>query len=289
MSDPRGAPGFLPTRLVVPVRDRVVMAGRWLDAALARDPDRAVLDGVRRFCLFVGYPRSGHSLVGSLLDAHPRIVISHELDALRYVQAGLVGRDLLFRMILRRDRRFTAAGRRWTGYDYAVPGQFQGRFEDLLVIGDKRGGGSTRRLGADPELLDRLRGVVGVEVRIVHVIRDPFDTIASMHRRGGRSLRASVDRFFELCAINATIRAREEGALIDVRLEELVADPSATLRRLAGFLGVEAPSEYLQACSEVVFDAPRRPHATIEWPAGTRAEVRERIGEYAFLSDTGER
>ena len=37
---------------------------------------------VRTFLLFVGHPRSGHSLVGSLLDAHPDVVVSHELDAL---------------------------------------------------------------------------------------------------------------------------------------------------------------------------------------------------------------
>jgi len=32
---------------------------------------RRHFDAVRTFCLFIGYPRSGHSLVGSLLDAHP--------------------------------------------------------------------------------------------------------------------------------------------------------------------------------------------------------------------------
>jgi hypothetical protein len=268
---------------VVPVRDRLVMTGRWLDAALSRDPDRSVFDGVRRFCLFVGYPRSGHSLVGSLLDAHPQIVISHELDALRYVQTGVVGRDVLFRMILRRDRRFTQAGRRWTGYDYAVPGQSQGRFDELQVIGDKRGGGSTRRLGAHPDLLDRLRRVVGVDVRIVHVVRDPFDTIASMHRRGGRTLEESIDRFFALCAINDRIRSRARETLIDVRLEQLVADPSGTLGRLVGFLGLEASPEYLRACSEVVFDAPRRSRASIEWPDRAAADVRDRMVAYDFL------
>jgi len=38
--------------------------------------------------MFVGYPRSGHSVIGSLLNAHPDMVVAHELNALRYVQAG---------------------------------------------------------------------------------------------------------------------------------------------------------------------------------------------------------
>jgi hypothetical protein len=32
---------------------------------------------VHAFCLFDGYSRSGHSLVGALLDAHPKITIAH--------------------------------------------------------------------------------------------------------------------------------------------------------------------------------------------------------------------
>ena len=39
-------------------------------------------DGVQSFVLFVGYPRSSHSLVGAILDSHPEIIIPHEFDLL---------------------------------------------------------------------------------------------------------------------------------------------------------------------------------------------------------------
>ena len=39
-------------------------------------------DGVEAFVLFIGYPRSSHSLVGAILDAHPEIIIPHEYDLL---------------------------------------------------------------------------------------------------------------------------------------------------------------------------------------------------------------
>ena len=38
--------------------------------------------------MFIGYPRSGHSLIGSLLDVHPNAIVAHELDALKFVGAG---------------------------------------------------------------------------------------------------------------------------------------------------------------------------------------------------------
>ncbi len=34
---------------------------------------------VHTFVLFVGYPRSGHSLIGSMIDAHPNAIIAHEV------------------------------------------------------------------------------------------------------------------------------------------------------------------------------------------------------------------
>ena len=33
--------------------------------------DRALFDDLKTYCMFLGYPRSGHSLIGALLDAHP--------------------------------------------------------------------------------------------------------------------------------------------------------------------------------------------------------------------------
>ena len=40
------------------------------------------IDGVERFVLFIGHARSGHSIIGSMMDAHPNMVISHEFQVL---------------------------------------------------------------------------------------------------------------------------------------------------------------------------------------------------------------
>jgi len=41
-------------------------------------------DGVETFVMFIGYPRSSHSLVGAILDAHPEIIIPHQYDVIKY-------------------------------------------------------------------------------------------------------------------------------------------------------------------------------------------------------------
>ena len=43
---------------------------------------------VNSFVQFLSFPRSGHSLIGSLLDAHPNAIVSHELDAMGLVHKG---------------------------------------------------------------------------------------------------------------------------------------------------------------------------------------------------------
>jgi hypothetical protein len=246
---------------------------------------RDLFDQVERYCMFLGYPRSGHSLVGSLLDAHPEVVIAHELDALRLLRLRF-GRDQLYALILANDRSFTAAGRAWTGSDYNVPGQWQGAYRTLRVIGDKKGGQSTRRLHAHPWLLERLRRTVGVPLRVVNVIRNPYDNISSMklQLRGRPTLEDAVDEYFGLCdAMVAIKRQLGPDELFDLRYEALVAQPAASLRALYSFLGVADEEDHVGATASVVRAQPSRSRSKLAWSPVLVREVEQRVQRYEFL------
>jgi hypothetical protein len=260
---------------------------------------RAALDGrrrraqwaeVERFCFFIGYPRSGHTLVGSLLNAHPDIVIAHELQIHRFLERGF-SRDQLFSRILERDRIFGTMGRKWTGYDYDVPGQFQGSVRRLRVIGDKLGGGSSRAFGGDPDQLDRLRDCVGVPLRVLHITRNPFDNIATMVRRHHLTMTEGIDEYANLCELAGVACARlQPGEVLDMAYESFVAQPSASLAKICAFLDVDASAEYLEACAGVVWvpgsgDAPRpRSRDAVEWEPADIARVDALIERYEVLS-----
>jgi len=121
---------------------------------------RRDFESVRRFVMFAGYPRSGHSIVGACLDAHRHAVIAHELDAAHIVLAGR-SRSELFARALERAREFERGGSRGA-YDYRVPHQWQGRLQELRVIGDKRGGGLTRGVGGGGRSVGLFRWWAGV-------------------------------------------------------------------------------------------------------------------------------
>lgn len=247
---------------------------------------------MERFSLFVGYPRSGHSLIGSLLNAHPDAVISHELNVLTLVRRGYL-RAQLFDRILARDRRRARRGGDISRYDYEVPGQWQGRVRVLRVLGDKKGCGTTRLLRRRPGLLTVLETRIQCPVKLIHVVRNPFDNVATMVRREASKGRPatparSLSGYRRLCETNATVLATAPpGSTCTIRLEDLIADPPAALAELCAFLELGAPPDYLRDCSSIVFSSPRRTRGQIEWAPADVEAVNELIAAHPFLSGYG--
>lgn len=260
---------------------KVGSAGR---AAIGALRLRRALADLERFCFFLGYARSGSTLVGALLNAHPEIVIANELDVLRYVEMG-TSRNQIFSLLLQRDRDFAVFGYQWTGYDYKVPGQFQGTFERLRVMGDKRAGRSTHRLGEHPDLLDALRRTVGVPVRVIHVVRNPYDTITTMAWNSKRTLAPVVARYQRMsAAVDAARSCLDPEELLDIRYESFVEHPEEQLSELCRFLGVTTPFEYLRACASLVEPTSSRSRDRLPWSAGERREVESLIGRRPVLA-----
>jgi hypothetical protein len=271
----------------VPARAKAIVRSARAHAAVARHPE--VLWQPERFCAFIGYPRSGHTLVGALLNSHPDIVISHELDAMRFVKRG-VRRSTLFGLILARDAWFTGQGSEWTGFDYSVEGQWQGRARRYRVIGDKRGGHTSLALMEDPDLVEALHQTVRMPVAIIHVTRNPFDNIARMAKRSSeqlspeeRLLHAS-EIYFEMARVAHEQRdAWEPRWWIDVRHEDFCADPKHWMTELSNFLQIEADSEWLATTVSKVHESPSRSRDLVDWPSGLVDQIHARLDDFIGL------
>ncbi len=244
------------------------------------NPDFSDLE---RFCFFVGYARSGHTLVGTLLNAHPEMVVSHELDAVSYVRHSF-RRSQLFSLILQRDQQFGSMGRNWSGYHYEVPDQFQGHFERLRVIGDKRARSSVLQIAKQPALLDKVRRTAKVPISVIHVTRNPFDNIATEARRHNMSLTQATEWYEQICKAVRVVRPLCDPAeLVDVRYETFAAEPGPSLAELCGFLGVEASASYLEACAGIVWPSTNRTRDAVQWTTEERSGVERLIERYDVL------
>jgi len=243
---------------------------------------RAEIASVERFCMFIGHARSGHSIVGAALDAHPNIVTAHEANALLWLRGGM-SRKQLYWLLLDHEQRYNDAGRP-ARYDYRVPGQWQGRVDRLTVIGDKHGPAAARWLAAKPRLFDRLRRL-GDPLRMVEVVRNPFDNITTWAAREETDLDTARLRYFIRCQeLEDIVRRLDTDEYAMVRHEHFVADPEGTLRTLCAFLGVDAPPDYLQACASIVYDRPHHSRDDAPWTDDLVKLVEDDIERYPTLA-----
>jgi hypothetical protein len=260
-------------------------------ASETHGPTRAgaeIYRDLHAFCLFIGYPKSGHSLVGALLDAHPEVVIARAMNPLALVAVDGVPRDEVFGRLIESSREEAARGRKQNKYRYGVEGQWQGRTLTLRVLGDKFSDRTTKRIGKNPEALPVFAREVGLPLRLIHVVRNPFDMVAriaksklegSAEERRERAT-AYIGRLAEL---NDEVITAGEHRVLTVQHEALVEKPQRELARMCKFLGVEAGPDYLDACAAIVFRSPQRTRDLVEWSPEQIAAVDRVIGRHTFF------
>lgn len=244
-----------------------------------------LFNDVETFCLFIGHARSGHSLVGSLLDAHPKAIVAHELGVLDFIRAGC-SKNQIYYLLLENSQAFATAGRAWTGYSYQVPNQWQGRFQKLQIIGDKKGASTTIRLRDKPELFQLLQKTIATPIKLVHVVRNPYDNISTMARHQGSDfdLERKITSYFSLCDTVANLKKQVPGSdILDLRHEKLIADPKLCLNQLCHFLGLEVSNDYLDDCASIIFKTPHQSRYKIQWPPGSIDLIKRKMVNFAFL------
>lgn len=277
------------------------------------------LTGVRTLVQFAGFPRSGHSVVGSLIDAHPDAVVAHELDLMGLVERGF-DRTELFASVCRSSAEFERHGRWWNGYCYRVEGGDGGTSPRPAVLGDKKADWAARRVLRDPALLDRLADTLG-EVRPawVAVVRNPFDNVATMSLRKGRrydririnaaseeefrrrlervqgghlpgpavpaeALPDMADDYAALCDGVARIKQRvPAGDWLELHHEDLVAAPEQTLQRLFDFLGLPLGARLLRGATATLSPEVNRTRHQVQWAPQVRQQVQRLVGSHSFL------
>jgi len=233
-------------------------------------------------------------LVAALLDAHPDIVMGIEWGVLSHLRMGYRRNQILY-SLERHSKLFTRRlHNTWTGYSYKVPEMWQGKYQSIKLIGDKLAGQTSLILKTDPSLIDRLQHEVGCPVKIIHVIRNPYDTITTMARRsmeksGKRGaldaayLAPFIDRYFERVAEVQKLKARGRFGMMDLYHEDLINESSIVFGRLLDFLEVDIPENFVSKCTEAVYQKPHKSRFEFDWTEDLISRVWENMGKYTFL------
>ena len=249
---------------------------------------------VEKFVFFVGYSRSGHSIVASLLDAHPNIIIAHEYNLFRKWKGSMYqNRSFLYNELYQNsynnaEKGWRSSVKNQKGYTLAVEDSWQGSFEKLLVIGEKSGAVTVQTYNNDPWLftqaLKELQHTVQVPVKVIHVVRNPYDIISTrLLYADGKTHKSKVHATMDMkhvsphnlsMQVNRTIHVVQSVqellqncslTSLEIHTADLVVDPKHVMNNLCLFLGVDCSEEYLKKCSDKIFVRQSQTRHLVEW------------------------
>ena len=269
------------------------------------------IEGVEKFVFFIGYSRSGHSIVASVIDAHPNAVLAHEFDIFRRLATGsdyLLNKSRLFNELYQDSYTEAVAGWRSENSTFKRKGyslklnaseSWHGKFRNLKVIGDKAGGRTSHVYRDQQEVFRRvyrsLVDVIRVPVRVIHVVRNPFDIIATRvlyqvsRGKGVRGQKAQVNStlklkddhvikyafdalYSEAKAVHAMIKTCNL-TVLEIHNADFVRDPRKEVKSLCEFLGLSCSESYLKMCEQAVYKNVSRTRDAVEWPEQIRKLV----------------
>jgi len=136
---------------------------------------------IEKFVLFVCPSRSGHSFIGSAIDAHPNACVGHEMNVMnKFIKGRWKDKDSMFRDIFDKTQVFDKNGRLTPNrfgdkHDQSMHGQVKGDMSGLILLGNKNG-----KIDLDIDdymahLEEFRRFIAPAEVRALSVLRNPLD------------------------------------------------------------------------------------------------------------------
>ncbi|XP_078363619.1 uncharacterized protein LOC144647794 isoform X1 [Oculina patagonica] len=273
---------------------------------------QAAYDDVDTVLLFIGYPRSRHTLVSALLDAHPNIMLANEMNLIgAYRSHPEWSKTKMFDAITSRSYKLATKGRRsqttegnasnYSHLGYKVPNQWQGTFDQTLkVLGDKVGWFTASHLARETgrSYLKELEDNYNVKAKFIHVIRNPFDNIATMAMRLIKDLRTeqhsekqniskqldnSIRRYFKIATNCQATKEAYGDRVLDIPGEDFVRDPSKYLRQICDFLEITCSEDYLRDCSSIVDPVPSVTRNMLVWTPEQIEQVYDYMRPLEFL------
>ncbi len=196
-------------------------------------------DAKGRLLLFVGHAHSGHSLIGALLDAHPDVCLTNEVNVVKLIQQYQLNKEQIEKVLFHAYAS-NQIGWKNSAYKYNLKGGFQGMSDKPEVLGDKKAGGSTRIIFNHPEVYDDILKLYGDRLRVIYVERNPLDVVAaySYYMQQEPSL-FHVNRYNENKAVVEAIQLKTPAKQwLTIKQNAFVNEPYNQLMSAYDFIGV---------------------------------------------------
>ena len=183
------------------------------------------------------------------------------------------------------------------------------RLYGIDVIGDKMGGSTIALFLSNPAQfeshLNKLRLLLNLPIKVFHVIRNPYDNIAtkSLHialklqyskfaavKKDNKTVTINdklIDRqigqYFQFYKASEALKHAYQMDMMELHNMDLITTPKAVISEICSFLAVQCSDEYLDATSNKVFNAVSKTRYNIKWKNEQILLVKQNIQKYETL------
>ena len=232
--------------------------------------------------MFAGYPRSGHTLVASILNAHPNVICSNQQFVLTNGASGL---DSILSKIEMGTHRT-----QWNPNAYVEPCEKQ----DVYLVGDKTGHRTVEHLLSIPEDLEKFKKIIPWPIKWIHVVRNPYDNLATWTKKNFESRKYanknSYEREFNIAfqkykALNEKINElKKTENVLSMNHEKVIRSIDKSLNELCTFLEIEKYDDWRARVIKAKWKKPRITRKHIKWHPDMRAKTAKLIRKYHWFN-----
>ncbi|XP_058945299.2 uncharacterized protein [Pocillopora verrucosa] len=270
-----------------------------------------MFDDLKTFVMFIGYSQTIESRTGAILDAHPQIILPQEYDVLgnwkmyqnkklrergkqKYMLFFFLHYLSTFQAIFRNQANKSSQFWVWTSKVesaryYPLSDTWQGITNGKIkVIGDTSSGSTTRQLTRNQgnfTVLEDIQNVIGIPLKFLHTITNPYEVIALNVMRQSRSAVEINDAkdVFALVETNAQIRKLYGDAVLDISTDDYINNPRETMIQICRFLQVTCYNSYLDKVEKELNKESTRARDQVIWTDEEKEWVAAEINKYSFL------
>jgi len=216
---------------------------------------------------FIGEGRSGHTIISAILDSHPNIRMGEERKSItRWIRNGRSREQII------NDVKTCGQGKERK--KVALPGSLTYE-EPLLYLGDKCGWDAIqllKRSEVEDDIYDRFSEYMGMDVKIIHTVRDPRENI-SAYLQSPKYIRQfpTYNRRIQMCTRRyARFYGRANRLLtryphFNLYNEEFCLDTKKVITELCTFLDLPMVEPWFTNAVTSAFDKPHLRSTTVHW------------------------
>ena len=251
-----------------------------------------VMNGIKYFTFFVGAGRSGTTIVGALLDAHPSVILARDYCLFTKWPQNAdyhCNRTLLYGALHAQQIRQAID---LAKTHYHIPTGFMGKYEDhVTVIGEKEAGTATAWYHANATIwkaiLYELKHTVDIPVKLVQVVRNPYDQAATMYRNKARNPTPEITlkNLFNNMQAVYEMKNNLQLDIHEVHLPNLVNNPQEELQKLCNYFELECSPSYIKVCMSKLYKQVHRTRAGIRWTPALKKIVENATRTFPWYRD----